>query len=204
MIRLAIAEDHESLIEGIELFLEFEEDIQIVGTANNGKELLEIERKKAPDVVITDIRMPVMDGITVSKKLLKEFPEIKIIAFTMFDQDKAVDQMLTAGAVGYILKNSSLKVLLSAIRTVYSGETFYDPNISSKDPDKKIKKEKLTNRQMEILKLIVEGKSNPEIAEALFIQRVTVETHRKNMMRKLDLNGPGELLRYGLQKRYKF
>lgn len=204
MIRLAIAEDHNSLIEGIELFLEFEEDILIVGTANNGKELLEIVRKKAPDVVITDIRMPIMDGITVTKKILKEFPEIKIIAFTMFDQGEAVDQMLNAGAVGYILKNSRLKVLLTAIRTIYSGKTFYDPNISSKDPDKKTTKGNLTSRQMEILKLIVEGKSNPQIAKTLFIQRVTVETHRKNMMRKLGLNGPGELIRYGLQKRYKF
>ena len=122
----------------------------------------------------------------------------------MFDQDKAVTQMLNAGACGYILKNSSLSVLLTAIRTVYKGENFYDANILTKKRKKKPSKVKLTPRQLEILKLITEGKSNPEIAEILFIDRSTVETHRKNMSRKLGLSGSGELLRYGLQKRYDF
>lgn len=204
MIRLAIAEDHNSLIEGIELFLEFEDDISIVGVANDGEQLLEIVKKKSPNVIITDIRMPIMDGVTVTKKILSKYPKTKIIAFTMFDQDKAVSEMLNAGAKGYILKNSSLSVLLSAIRAVYSGGNFYDPHISANTTKTNSLKAKLTNRQMEILKLIVEGKSNPEIAETLFIERTTVETHRKNMIRKLGLNGPGELLRYGLQKRYDF
>ena len=204
MIRLAIAEDHTSFIEGVELFLEYEEDIQVVGVANNGKQLLEIVEKKSPNVIVTDIRMPIMDGIAVTKKVLSKFPKIKIIAFTMFDQDKAISEMLNAGACGYILKNSSLSVLLSAIRTVYKGEIFYYPNISTKNKKSRSPKAKLTARQMEILKLIVEGKSNPEIAGILFIERSTVESHRKNMIRKLGLNGPGELLRYGLQKRYDF
>ena len=149
--------------------------------------------------------MPIMDGIAVTKKILSKFPDKKIIAFTMFDQDKAVSEMLNAGAHGYILKNSSLSVLLSAIRTVYAGDAFYDSNILIRK-EKKVRtsKAKLTNRQMEILKLIVQGKSNPEIAEILFIERTTVETHRKNMIRKLGLKGQGELLRYGLQKRYDF
>ncbi len=204
MIRLAIAEDHTSFVEGIELFLEYEDDIQIVGIANNGKQLLDIVKKKSPNVIVTDIRMPIMDGIAVAKKILKESPEIRIIAFTMFDQDNAVSQMLNAGACGYILKNSSLSVLLSAIRTVHEGQNFYDPNILTKKRKKKPLKAKLTPRQLEILKLIAEGKSNPEIAEILFIDRSTVETHRKNMSRKLELKGSGELLRYALQKRYDF
>ncbi|MEW7277878.1 response regulator transcription factor [Aquimarina sp. 2201CG1-2-11] len=204
MIRLAIAEDHNSFIEGIELFLEFEDDITIVGIANNGRELLDIVRKKSPNVVITDIRMPIMDGVEVAKKIISEYPKMRIIAFTMFDQDGAVSEMLNAGVSGYILKNSSLSVLLSAIRIVHKGENFYDPNVLSEKPKTNKLKGKLTNRQMEILKLIVEGKSNPEIAEILFIERTTVETHRKNMVRKLGLSGSGELLRYGLQKRYEF
>ena len=145
-----------------------------------------------------------MDGVAATKKILSEYPKMKIIAFTMFDQDKAVSEMINVGAKGYILKNSSLSVLLSAIRTVYNGDNFYDPNISVNTPKTNSLKAKLTSRQMEILKLIVEGKSNPEIAKILFIERTTVETHRKNMIRKLGLNGPGELLRYGLQKRYDF
>lgn len=205
MIRLAIAEDHVSFTEGIQLFLEYEDDITIVGTANNGKDLYEIVKKKSPNVVITDIRMPIMDGISLSKKIHTEYPNIKVIAFSMFDQAKAVSEMLNAGAKGYILKNSSMKTLLSAIRTVFKGDTFYDPNIDLENIGKiKTIKGKLTNRQLDILKLIVEGKSNPEIAKALFIERSTVETHRKNMIRKLGLKGQGELLRYGLQKRYEF
>ena len=107
MIRLAIAEDHQSLIDGIKLLLEYEEDISIIGTANDGEALLDVVRLKQPNVVITDIRMPKMDGISATKIIKKEFPKTKVLAFTMFDQTEAIEQMLDAGANGYILKNSS-------------------------------------------------------------------------------------------------
>lgn len=206
MIEIVIAEDHNALIDGIKLFLEFEEDIHLLGHANNGKELCELVDKKKPNVVITDIRMPVMDGIEATSKILKAHPSIKVIAFTMFDQDNAVDQMLKAGAKGYILKNSSLKELLTAIRTVYKGENYYDVNISLKSVNtvKISNKPILTQRQKEILKLIAQGKTNQEISEFLFIGKMTVETHRKNMIRKLNLKGAGELLRYALESKYDF
>lgn len=203
MIRLVIAEDHLSFSEGIALFLKYEEDIEIVGLVKNGKELLELVNLKKPSVVVTDIRMPIIDGIAATKTILKSHPTTKIIAFTMFDQQKALDQMLRAGAKGYVLKNSSLKTLLTAIRQVASGKSFFDSAMNvSKSGQKGL--ELLTKRQREILRLITEGKSNPEIAKILFIERSTVETHRKNMIQKLGLSGPGELLRYGLQKRYEF
>ena len=104
MIRLAIAEDHQSLIDGIKLLLEYEEDISIVGTANDGEALLEIVEKKRPTVVLTDIRMPKLDGIEATKRIKKRHPEIKILSFSMFDQTDAIQQMLDAGATGYILK----------------------------------------------------------------------------------------------------
>lgn len=203
MIRLVIAEDHNSLIDGIKLFLEYEEDIQFVGYANNGQELCALVKLKRPDVVITDIRMPVMDGITATVEILKAQPEIKVIAFTMFDQDEAVQQMLKAGAKGYILKNSSLKELLFAIRTVHLGNTYYDPGIVTSESSGKTKGP-LSKRQVEILKLIAQGKTNQEIADQLFIGKTTVETHRKNMIRILNLKGAGELLRYALESKYKF
>lgn len=203
MIRLVIAEDHNSLIDGIKLFLEYEEDIQFVGYANNGQELCALVKLKRPDVVITDIRMPVMDGITATIEILKAQPAIKVIAFTMFDQDEAVQQMLKAGAKGYILKNSSLKELLSAIRTVHLGNTYYDPGIVTSESTAKTKGP-LSKRQVEILKLIAQGKTNQEIADQLFIGKTTVETHRKNMIRILNLKGAGELLRYALESKYKF
>lgn len=205
MIRLALAEDHNALIDGIKLFLRYEDDIEFVGFANNGKELCQLVRLKRPNVVITDIRMPVQDGISATKEILQTEPNIKIIAFTMFEQDEAILQMLKAGAKGYILKNSSLKELLLAIRTVHIGATYFDSNIIvPKQKSSSKRKGMLTKRQMEILKLVALGKTNQQIADELFIVKTTVETHRKNMIRKLNLQGAGELLRYALESKYNF
>ncbi len=207
MIRLAIAEDHQSLIDGIKLLLEYEEDISIVGDANNGEDLLHIVRLKRPNVVLTDIRMPKMDGITATKLIKKEFPEIKVLAFTMFDQIDAIEQMVEAGASGYLLKNSSLTEVLEAIKTVRRGESYYDANIDTnalQADAKSSKKGLLTKRQIQILELIAQGKTSREIGKLLFIGVHTVDTHRKNMVRILGLKGKGELMRYALEKKYKF
>lgn len=207
MIRLAIAEDHQSLIDGIQLLLEYEDGFSIVGTANDGKELLEIVQKKQPDVVITDIRMPKVDGITATQKIKKDHPNIKVLAFTMFDQTDAIEQMIEAGASGYILKNSPLKEIISAIQTVMKGDICLDSNINTNainTDSKKTKKSTLTKRQIEILELVGQGKTSREIAEELFIGIHTVDTHRKNMIRILGLKGKGELMRYALEKKYQF
>jgi two-component system nitrate/nitrite response regulator NarL len=204
MIRLVLAEDHNSLIDGVRHFLTDEKDIHFVGYANNGQELCELVKLKRPDIVVTDIRMPVMDGITATQEILKIDPTVKVIAFTMFDQDEAIHQMLNAGAKGYILKNSSLKELLLAIRSVYQGNSYYDHGINVTGTTPSATKGVLTKRQIEILKLVASGKTNQEIADELFIGKTTVETHRKNMVRILNLKGAGELLRYALESKYKF
>jgi two-component system nitrate/nitrite response regulator NarL len=205
MIRLAIAEDHQALIDGIELLLKYEEDIDIVGTTNDGEALLHLVRLKEPNVVITDIRMPKMDGITVTETIKKEFPHIKVLAFTMFDQTEAIQQMLDAGASGYLLKNSALEEVLKAIKAVYNGQTYFDANIELNSISTSGKKKgKLTKRQIEILRLVGQGKTSREIADELFIGIHTVDTHRKNMIRILGLKGKGELMRYALEKKYKF
>lgn len=204
MIRLAIAEDHQALIDGIELLLKYEEDISIIGTANNGEELLDIVKLKEPHVVLTDIRMPKMDGIAVTKAIKQQFPHIKVIAFTMFDQSDAVQQMLAAGASGYLLKNSALTEVLEAIHTVYKGNNYFDANINIEATNQNKKKGVLTKRQIEILELVAQGKTSREIADQLFIGTHTVDTHRKNMIRILGLKGKGELMRYALEKKYKF
>ena len=206
MIRLAIAEDHQSLIDGIKLLLEYEDDIDIVGTANDGEALLELVRLKQPNVVITDIRMPKMDGITATKEIKKELPHTKVLGFTMFDQKDAIQQMLEAGASGYLLKNSPLEEVLKAVRSVYNGHTYFDANIEIEKENNTNKKSKgiLTKRQVEILGLIAQGKTSREIADELFIGVHTVDTHRKNMIRILGLHGKGELMRYALEKKYRF
>lgn len=207
MIRLAIAEDHQSLIDGIKLLLEYEENISIIGTANNGEELLKLVNLKQPNIVLTDIRMPKMDGIEATKQIKKKFPHTRVLAFSMFDQTEAVKQMLEAGASGYILKNSSLSEVLTAIKTVAKGDTYFDANININalnNETSKTKKGLLTKRQIEILELIALGKTSREIADELYIGTHTVDTHRKNMARILGLQGKGELMRYALEKKYKF
>lgn len=206
MIRLAIAEDHQSLIDGIKLLLEYEDDIEIVGTSNDGEELLKLVKLKQPNVVITDIRMPKVDGISATKQIKEEFPQIKVLGFTMFDQQDAIKQMLDAGASGYLLKNSPLQEVLNAVRSVYTGKSYYDANIKVEDDNNTNKKAKgkLTKRQIEILALVGQGKTSREIADELFIGVHTVDTHRKNMIRILGLHGKGELMRYALEKKYKF
>ncbi|MCO6146593.1 response regulator transcription factor [Flavobacterium sp. NRK1] len=204
MINVVIAEDHQSLIDGIKIFLEYEDDIKVVGEANDGERLLEIVRLRQPDVVLTDIRMPKMDGITATRYLKKEFPDCKVIAFSMFEQDEAINQMQEAGAEGYIMKNSSLKVVLAAIRTVMSGETYFDATIKNSNLKKTDDDVPLSKREMEIVKLIGEGKTSQEIADILFIGKTTVDTHRKNILKKLSLQGKSELLRYSMEKKYDF
>ncbi|MEE1962009.1 response regulator transcription factor [Allomuricauda taeanensis] len=204
MITVALAEDHQALIDGIRSYLRYEDDISIIGHANNGEELLKLVRMKRPKVVLCDIRMPKLDGIEATKIILKEFPHTKVVAFTMFDQDEAVKQMLMVGAKGYILKNSSLEVLLEAIRTVASGNTYYDKKIHQPSAEKNSSKSLLSSREWEILQLIAKGLTSHEIADELFIGKSTVDTHRKNMIRKLGLNGSGELLRYAVEKKYEF
>ncbi|MFD0861165.1 response regulator [Sungkyunkwania multivorans] len=204
MITIAIAEDHQALIDGIQSYLEFEDDIKIVGQANDGEVLLDIVAKKRPKLVLCDIRMPKMDGIEATQQITKEFPDTKVIAFTMFDQEEAIRQMLSAGAKGYILKNSSLQVVLEAIRTVAKGNTYYDKKVHLPSSKKNTSKSVLSSREKEILTLIGKGNTSLEIANQLFIGKSTVDTHRKNMIRKLELSGTGELIRYAVEKKYDF
>ena len=207
MIRLAIADDHQSLIDGIQLHLQYEKDIKLVGTANDGEALLELVKHKQPNVVIMDIRMPKIDGIQATRIIKRELPNTKVLAFTIFDQDNAVSQMLNAGADGYLLKNASLKELLKAIRKIYQGKNYYDPQVNISEKENHFDKRSthlLTHRQTEILRLIGQGKTSREIADELNIGVYTVDTHRRNMARILGLQGKGELLRYALQRKYDF
>lgn len=207
MIKVALAEDHKSLIEGIEVFFECEDDMEIVGKVNNGQQLITFLERKPVDVIIMDIQMPVMDGVEATKYITKEFPEVKVIAFSMFEQDSAIEQMRKAGAKGYLPKNASLLVLLEAIRRVNIGEECFGLTTRKDVVNGKkstIKRSTLTRRQQEILQLIGERKTNREIAKELFIEVSTVGTHRKNMIQKLNLTGQGALLAYALKKRFNF
>lgn len=213
MITVVMAEDHQMLIDGVQSFLKYNPDIKIIGTANDGKELLKIVRLKKPKVVVTDIRMPFSDGIQATKKIKKEFPYINVLAMTMFDQPDAIKQMLNAGATGYILKNSGIKMLIKAIENVAKGNTFFDPNVAynfmgdlvlTSVKNTTNNKVVLSKREREILVEIANGKTSKEIAEVLFIAKTTVDTHRKNIIRKLNLSSGNELIKYAIDSKYNF
>lgn len=203
MITIAIAEDHQALIDGLKLFLKNESDILIVGEANDGEALIELVKTKRPSVVITDIRMPKCDGIAATKIIKKEFPDVKVIAFSMFDQVEAIDQMKRAGASGYILKNASLQKVLEAIRIVAKNETYFDDAIEIKDNYTK-EQIVLSSREKEILRFVADGKSSQEIAEILNIGKSTVDTHRKNIIKKCNISGKTDLLRFAIERKYEF
>jgi len=208
MITIAIAEDHQSLVDGISLLLKYENQFTIVGTANDGEALIDIVRKKKPQIVLTDIKMPKIDGIAATNIIKKEFPETKVIAFTMFNQEEAVSQMIAAGASGYLLKDSPLEEVLNAIKSVASGENFFDDALIIDAVEGNYSttnyKSILSKSEREILKYIAEGKSSSEIAQLRFTAVSTVEKHRKNMIHKLGLSGKSELLRYALERKYDF
>ena len=213
MITVVMAEDHQMLIDGVTSFFEYNDEINIIGSVNNGEELIKLVSLKQPKLVITDIRMPIMDGIQATKIIKKKFPHINVLAMTMFDQPDAIKQMLDAGATGYILKNSGIKMLSKAIIAVANRQTFFDPNVAFNFMNNYIddnvtigKSDKiiLSNREKEILNLIANGKTSKEISETLFIAKTTVDTHRKNMIRKLDLSSGNELVKYAIDMKYQF
>ena len=203
MITIAIAEDHQALIDGMKLFFKNEVDIMVMGEANDGEELIELVKNKRPSVVITDIRMPKCDGIMATRIIKSQYPETKVIAFSMFDQDEAIEQMKAAGASGYIMKNSSLQTVLDAVRTVARNGTFFDDAISAKDCQTK-EAIILSSREKEILRLVGEGKSSQEIADTLNIGKSTVDTHRKNIIKKFNITGKNDFLRFAVERKYDF
>ncbi|TRX39230.1 response regulator transcription factor [Flavobacterium restrictum] len=203
MITVVIAEDHQALIDGIKLSLKNEAGITVIGEANDGEELIKLVHNMRPQVVITDIRMPKCDGICATKAIKKAYPDIKIIAFSMFDQSEALDQMKAAGASGYILKNSPLSKVIQAIREVVNDKTFFDNAIPAKHQDSK-KNIILSNREKEILRFIGEGKTSQEISDLLYISKSTVDSHRKNILKKMSIYGKTDLIRFAVERKYDF
>lgn len=206
MIRIAIADDHQSLIDGMLLMFSTTPSMEVVLTGNNGKAVLEQIPYKKPDVVLTDIKMPVLDGIELCKNIKQKFPHIKVIAFTMFTQDEPLEAFKAAGGDGYLLKNAPLVEIVEAIDFVRKNKYFYRPIdkvIETEKTDPNLMLQKLTQSEQEILKLIATGKSSSEIAEIRYSAVSTVDKHRKNMMRKLNLNGKGELIKFAFDHKYE-
>lgn len=208
-IRLLMADDHEIFRDGFKLMLTKYPDIVLVGEAENGKELLELTQKLQPDVIITDIKMPIMDGIEAAKKISELFPDIGIIGLSMFDEDDLIVDMLEAGAKGYLIKNAGKEQITEAIRTVYNNDPYYCKTTSHKltsmiarsrfNPYKKAAKVEFSEREIEIIDLICNELTNKEISDKLFISIRTVEGHRLKILEKMNVKNTVGLVVYAIK-----
>jgi DNA-binding NarL/FixJ family response regulator len=186
-IRVLLAEDHAVVREGLAAILACQADIEVVGQAINGRAAVERFRELGPDVLLVDLRMPEMGGLEVITTLRAEFPKARIIVLTTFGGDEDVYRALEAGAQGYLLKDADTSDLLKAIRAVHMGGRFVPPAVAQRLVERTIAGPALTQREIEVLKLVAVGKTNKEIASALFITEGTVKTHINNIHDKLEV-----------------
>lgn len=193
MIKVMLVDDHEMVRLGVSSYLSIQDDIEVVGEAENGRIGYQKALELRPDVILMDLVMDEMDGIESTKLILKDWPEAKILIVTSFIDDEKVYPAIEAGAAGYLLKTSSAHEIADAIRKTYQGERVLEPEVTTKMMNKMTNKggvlhDDLTNRENEILMLIAQGKSNQEIADELFITLKTVKTHVSNILSKLEVD----------------
>jgi DNA-binding NarL/FixJ family response regulator len=196
-LKLFIADDHQILIDGLIAFFDDLEGFKVIGSANDGVNLLQEIATKTPDIILLDLNMPKMDGIQTLKKLKANYPNIKVIILSNYHQSQLIKETKTLGANGYILKNGSKSDLLMAIESAQSGKYFFpkeneSANVNLVFTDEFMKKHHLTKREVEIIRLVCQEMSSKEIGDKLFISELTVTTHRRNILSKLELkNTPG-------------
>lgn len=206
-IRIMLVDDHKIFREALKGILEREHDISLVGEANDGSEALTLAQKLHPDVVLMDIGMPVMGGIEAARALIADQPESKIIALSTYSDRRIVLQMLDTGARGYVVKSAGRDELLRGIRAVSHGRTHLCPDASAvlvdsvrtKNTTEPFSRERLGKREREVLQLLADGHTSPEIGKRLHIATSTVEVHRRNIMRKLELHSIAELTKYAIR-----
>ena len=209
-IRVVIADDHEIFRDGLALMISKQKELELVGQAENGKELVQLAEKTQPEVVITDIKMPVCDGIEATKILLKKLPDVKIIALSMFDEEKLIVEMLEAGAKGYLLKNADKSEITEAVQEAYQDRVYYCRHTSAKLASMILKSSfnpyrkqeaapAFTERETEIIKLICRQCTAHEIGERLFISRRTVEGYRTKILEKMNVKNAVGVLLYAIK-----
>ena len=191
-IRILIAEDHAVVRDGLASVLEFERDMKVAGQAKNGKEAILRFRELKPDIVLMDLAMPEMDGVQAIAAIREEFDDARILVLTTYDGDENVFRALESGAKGYLLKDCSTSDLIAAIRKVHSGGSHVSERAAAQLAERTMKGAALSPREIEVLKLIADGKSNKEIASLLFISEGTVKTHVISIHEKLGVTGRTE------------
>jgi DNA-binding NarL/FixJ family response regulator len=204
-IKILIADDHQVFIDGMSSMLSQVDEFEVIGSATHGEQLIQQVVALQPDVVLSDIQMPGMDGIEATQVIHKSYPSVKIIALTMLNETMFIKKMLEAGAYGYVLKTTDKNELIKAIRQVAAGEKYFSQEVTAQlmnnFSDKKSASplEALTRREREILAMIAQGLTDKEIAEKFFLSPLTVTTHRKNVLSKLGLKNKVELTRFAIE-----
>ncbi|MBX3282958.1 MAG: response regulator transcription factor [Acidobacteria bacterium] len=205
-LRVLLAEDHKTVREGVKLLVNAQPDMEVVGEADDGELALAQAEKLRPDIIIMDISMPRMNGLKATKKLRSKYPEIKLLTLSRHTDDGYLQQLVAAGANGYVLKQSAPNHLINAIREVAEGNAYLDPALTKKvmgsyanRPSLRGENQKeLSDRETEVLRLISLGYSNKEIAASLDLSVKTVEVHKANAMRKLGISGRIEIVKYAI------
>jgi two-component system, NarL family, response regulator NreC len=208
-IRVLVADDHQITREGIRTMLEKETGMELLGEAKDGRAAVEMVKELNPDVIIMDVCMPEMNGIVATSLILNEFPKIKVIALSMLCDKQYVLKMLRAGASAYLLKDCAFKELTQAIRMVLTNRTYLSPDVTdilvadygtTPAPNNSADSHKLSLRESEVLQLIAEGKTTAQIASRLYVSIKTIETHRQNIMQKLNINSIAGLTKYAVRE----
>jgi two-component system response regulator NreC len=209
-IKVLIVDDHTLVRDGIRALLSLVADIQVVGEATNGKEAVEKVKQLAPDVVLMDLAMPILSGLEATRRIRKKFPGTKVLALTQYEDKEYVVPTIEAGARGFVSKTAAFSELASAIQAVYQGGSFLSPMAAAaivEECQQKVTIEgekdsyqQLTDREREMLKLVAEGYTAKEIADMLVISLRTVETHKSNLMKKLDIHNKADLIRFAIRK----
>lgn len=206
-VKILVADDHQVIIDGIEAIVSDVSELEFAGGALNGNQVIEIVENKPVDLVLMDINMPEMDGLECTSYLNKHYPEIRVIALSMHDNPRLAKRMIKNGAFGFLLKNSSKEKILKAISEVMDGKNYFDPLLmqnfldfnNQKSSSSFAKKDLLTKRELEIIQLICEEKTTGDIAEELSISIHTVESHRSNILLKLELKNSVGLVKWAIQ-----
>lgn len=204
-IRVMIVDDHDMVRKGLATFLRVNPDLELIGEARNGREALLLCEKLTPDVILMDLIMPELDGVTATHAIRERWPNVQVIALTSFQEEQLVQDALKAGAISYLLKNVSVDDLAEAIRSAYNGKPTLAPE-ATQTLIKAVKKapglgHDLTDRELEVLSLMVEGLTNPKIAERLIISRSTARAHVSNILSKLGVSSRSEAVAHALRSK---
>ncbi|HEX9961435.1 MAG TPA: response regulator transcription factor [Pyrinomonadaceae bacterium] len=206
-LRIILAEDHETVREGLKLIVNSQSDMEVVGEAGNGSAAIKLARELSPDVVVMDISMPELNGLKATKKLKQVCPNVKVLTLTRHTDDAYLQQLIQAGASGYVLKQSAPTELIRAIHAIIKGNSYLDPALTNKVMGgyagrsaslRGAKKGELTDRESEVLRMIAWGYSNKEIGVRMNISVKTVEAHKANAMQKLDMRSRIDIVRYAI------